>query len=67
MQQIHDRIVFESISINKMTKLERKRAMQSLIFLNKNRDKTIKTRICANGITKRAYILRKEATSPTAA
>ena len=67
MQQLHDRVVFELISINKMTKLERKIAMKSLIFLNKKRDKNIKARMCANGSTQRAYILREEATSPTAA
>jgi hypothetical protein len=33
MKQIHDRVVFEPISIKEMTKLEKKRAMESLIFL----------------------------------
>ena len=49
-----------------MTKIERKRAMESLIFLNKKRYETIKPRMCANGSTQQAYNLRKEATSQTA-
>jgi hypothetical protein len=32
MKQIHDRVVFEPTSIEKMTQLERERAMESLIF-----------------------------------
>jgi hypothetical protein len=67
MKQIHDRVVFEPISIEKMTILERKRAMESLIFLTEKREKTIKARVCANGSTQRAYIAREEASSPTAA
>jgi hypothetical protein len=49
-----------------MTTLEKKRAMESLIFLNKKRDgETVKAIMCANGSTQRAYISREEATSPT--
>jgi hypothetical protein len=65
MKQIHDRVVFELISIEEMTQIERKRAMESLIFLTEKRDKTIKARACANGSTQRAYIPREEASSPT--
>ena len=32
-QQLHDRVAFEPISIKDMTPQERKRAMESLIFL----------------------------------
>jgi hypothetical protein len=67
MKQIHDRGVFEPIGIEEMTKLERKRAMESLIFLTEKRDETVKARVCANGSTQRAYISREEASSPTAA
>jgi hypothetical protein len=50
-----------------MTMLERKRAMESLIFLTEKRDETVKAQVCANGSTQRAYISREEASSPTAA
>jgi hypothetical protein len=66
MKQLHDRVVFEPILIAEMTQLERKRAMESLIFLTEKRDGTIKARTCANGSTQREYIPREEATSPTA-
>jgi hypothetical protein len=67
MRQLHDRVVFEPIHIEDMTPLERKRAMESLIFLAEKRDETIRARMCANGSTQRIYIVREEATSPTAA
>ena len=48
-----------------MTKLEIKGATESLIFLNENIEITVKARMCSNGSTQRAYILRKEATIST--
>ena len=66
MRQLHDRVVFEPISIEEMTSIERKLAMESLIFLNKNRDETVKARMCANGSSQRAYIAREDVSSPTA-
>jgi hypothetical protein len=50
-----------------MTALKRKRAMESLIFLNEKRDDSVKARFCPNGSTQRAHIAREEASSPTAA
>jgi hypothetical protein len=49
-----------------MTQLERKRAMESLIFLVEKRDGRVKARTCANGSTQRAYMERDDAASPTA-
>ena len=51
MQQLHDRVVFEPTRINEMTKLERKKSMESLILLNKKRYKTTKAIMCANSST----------------
>ena len=50
-----------------MISSERKRAMESLIFLTEKRDGTVKARTCANGSTQREYIPIEEATGPTAA
>ena len=66
MKQLHDRAVFEPIHINEMTQVERRRAMESLIFLVEKRDGRIKARTCANGSTQRLYTERDEAASPTA-
>jgi hypothetical protein len=67
MKQLHERTVFEGIKIKDMTPLERKRAMESLLFLIEKRDGKIKARTCANGSTQREYIDREDATSPTVA
>eukprot|EP00957_Ditylum_brightwellii_P200690 15299047-Ditylum_brightwellii.AAC.1 len=56
-----------SIHVKDLTPLEKNRAMESLIFLTKKRDKTIKAKSCANGSTQRSYIAREKAASPTAA
>eukprot|EP00978_Attheya_sp_CCMP212_P012574 scaffold31431_cov54-Attheya_sp.AAC.6 len=66
MKQLHDRTVFEPIRLSDMNPVERKRAMESLIFLVEKRDRTIKARSCANGSTQREYIDREDAASPTA-
>jgi hypothetical protein len=66
MKQLHDRVVFEPIRLTDMNPKERKRAMESLIFLVEKRDGTVKARTCANGSTQREYIEREDAASPTA-
>ena len=51
MRHLYDQVVFEPTKTNKMTTLEQKRTMESPIFLNEKRDKTIKDKMCANGST----------------
>ena len=51
LKQLHDRMVFEPIQVKDLTQIEKKRAMESLIFLTQKRDDTIKARACANGST----------------
>ena len=58
--------MFEPIRVADMTQVERKRAMESLIFLVEKCDGTVKARTCANGSTQRAYMDRDGAASPTA-
>jgi len=65
VKQLHDRKVFEPISIDGLTKFEKERAMESIAFLTEKRNKTIKARMCANGSTQREYIDRDDAASPT--
>jgi Reverse transcriptase (RNA-dependent DNA polymerase) len=67
MQQLHERAAFEPIHISDMTQQERKRAMESLIFLVEKKDGRIKARACANGSTQREYIDKEDAASPTVA
>ena len=65
MKQLHDRICFRPINPSKMTTNERKKAMESLIFLTEKRDGTIKARTCANGSVQRDWMTKEESTSPT--
>jgi Reverse transcriptase (RNA-dependent DNA polymerase) len=67
MQQLHERAAFKPVSIQEMTPKERKRAMESLIFLVEKKDGRVKARACANGSTQREYINKEEAASPTVA
>ena len=65
MKQLHERGVFAPRDIKTLTQQERRRAMESLIFLAEKRDGTVKGRTCANGSTQREYISKEEAASPT--
>ena len=48
-----------------LTKEEKRKAMESLIFLSEKRDGTVKGQMCPNGNTQRSYIPKEEASSPT--
>ena len=65
MQQLHDRKCFIPIAKEELSALEKKRALESLIFLTEKRDGRIKARHCANGSTQRDYMSREEVASPT--
>jgi hypothetical protein len=56
MKQLHDRAVFEPIHINEMTQVEKRCAIESLIFLVEKQDGRIKARTCANGSTQRPIL-----------
>lgn len=66
MLQQHQRKCFHPISIPEMSPRERKRAMESLIFLVEKRDGRIKARTCSNGSIQRNWMSKEEASSPTA-
>ena len=65
MQQMINRKCFKPIHKAELNAIERKRAMESLLFLNEKRDGTIKARFCANGSTQREYMNREDTSSPT--
>ena len=56
MKQLHDRVCFEPINPNALTPQERRKAMESLIFLTEKRDGKIKARACANGSVQRKWM-----------
>ena len=66
MGQLHNRGSFKPIRWSEMSPGERKKAMESLIFLTEKRDGTIKARTCANGGTQRVHCDKEDSASPTA-
>ena len=65
MEQLHKRSVFKPVDPLKLTPLQRKRALESLIFLTEKRDGRIKARACANGSKQRKWMSRENTSSPT--
>ena len=65
MKQLDDRNVYYPIKVDELTPKERKRAMESLLFVVEKRDSRVKARFCANGSTQREYMDRDETASPT--
>lgn len=64
-RQLHDQTVFEPIQVDELTTLKQRCAMESLLFLVEKCDRTVKTRICANGSMQREYMPKEETASPT--
>ena len=65
VKQLHDRVVFRPVNISDLTPQERKRALESLIFLAEKRDGRVKGRACTNGALQSDYIPKEDAASPT--
>ena len=66
MKQLHDRECFTPINVQDLTPVERKRALESLIFLVEKRDGCVKARTCANGSVECAWTAKDDLASPTA-
>jgi hypothetical protein len=67
MKQFQNRRVFKPIDASKLSALEKRRALESLIFLVEKKDNRIKGWTCANGSTQQEYLNQEDATSTTAA
>jgi len=67
MQQLHDRKVSEPKAAHMLTREEKKKALEYLIFLKKKRCGRIKARGCADGRKQRIYKSKEETSSPTVA
>ena len=65
MKQLDDRNVYYPIKVGDLTQKERKRAMESLLFIVEKQDGRVKAHFCANGSTQREYMDRDATTSPT--
>ena len=65
MKQLHDRSCWQPINVSTLSASERKKALESLIFLVEKKDGKIKARHCANGSKQRQWMRSDEAASPT--
>ena len=65
LQQIHDMEGFQPVHWHEMTKEERARALNYLMYLKEKRNGIIKGRGCADGRPQRVYTDKAEASSPT--
>jgi hypothetical protein len=55
IKQCHNRIVFELVNINELTKLEKKRAMESLIFSRDKRQDYQRMNLCQRQRSERTH------------
>ena len=67
LEQLHKRTCFSPISIKEMTPIEKKKAMNALMFLTEKRDKSVKGRLVYDGKPTRDWLSREDSASPTAA
>ena len=65
MKQLHDWGAFKPVHPESLTTAERRKILESLMFLVEKRDDTIKARTCANGSVQGAWMGKDDASSPT--
>mmetsp|Transcript_2109 Transcript_2109/g.4555 ORF Transcript_2109/g.4555 Transcript_2109/m.4555 type:complete len:142 (+) Transcript_2109:2776-3201(+) len=65
LQQIHMKQTFTPSDFKALTKEQRGRVLESLIFLEEKRSGKIKGRICADGRKQRKWTPKEDAASPT--
>ena len=66
MKQLNDRRAFIPIDPNALSASERKKVLESLIFLVQKKDGRVKARTCANGSVQRGWMDKVDAANPTA-
>jgi hypothetical protein len=66
LDQLYKRNCFKPVDAYTMTKMEKRKAMESLLFLTEKRDGRIKGRMVCNGKPTRKWVDKDEATAPTA-
>jgi hypothetical protein len=58
IKQLHNCVVFIPLLVEELTPIEKRRAMESLIFLTEKKDGRIKARTCTNRNTQQEYTNR---------
>jgi len=67
LKQVHDMDVFNPKDPRKMTREEKKQALEYLMFLKQKKSGRVKARGCADGRKQRRYMDKEETSSPTVA
>ena len=67
VKQMHERKGFRAIAVEELTRQEKERAMDGLMFVTQKRTDNIKGRLAYNGKPTRSWIGREDKSSPTAA
>ena len=65
MTQLHERDCFEPVDVSQLSFEEKRKALDSPIFLTEKRDGLIKARTCANGSKQREWMTKEDTASPT--
>ena len=65
IKQLNIRECFAPIDVSTVTTLEKKRVMESLIFLVEKKTGKVKAQHCANGSTQRNWMGKEDSSSPT--
>jgi len=65
LRQLHGRKCFVPVRVSEMTSTERKKAMQSLMYVTEKRDGRMKGRMVYDGSKTRSWIDADDAASPT--
>ena len=66
VSQMHHRVCFKAIVINKLTQQERRRAMEGLMFLSEKKTGKVKECLTYNGKPTRQWAGKDDKSSPTA-
>ena len=67
VKQLHERKGFRAIAVEELTRQEKQRAMEGLMFVTEKRSGEMKGRLAYNGKPTRAWVGHEEKSSPTAA
>jgi hypothetical protein len=65
LEQLHTKHTFVPLNASYLSEKQKKRALESLMFLKEKQKRSIKGRSCADGRKQRKRSTKAEATSPT--
>ena len=63
--QLHKKSVLQPKKVSELSEEEKKKVLESLIFIKEKRDGTLKGRTCANGRKQCGHVKKEDAASPT--